>query len=115
MALGLIIGIIEPNARVEYAMYTANLDGLAQLQHAVRGLIEYVPCHGSVDIICNEEGRIHGLPVNIPANHFFETVDSYGILDAGQPLVGDIVIFGPTDADGNSTDVPDFVLKAFDL
>ena len=36
---------------------------LAQLQEAVGGYIELVHC-GDKQMVCNEDGKVHGLPIN---------------------------------------------------
>lgn len=52
---------------------------LEELQKLVGGFIEHVP--GSSPIAyCNEEGRLHGLPVNLCASRRFR-----------QELVGDVI------------------------
>lgn len=37
---------------------------LKNLQNIVGGLIEYIELEHNVDLICNEEGKILGLPLN---------------------------------------------------
>lgn len=75
---------------------------LEELQRLVGGWIEYVPIYtdeGEVglSLFCNEEGKIEGLPLNGRANHFFE-----GELHAGDQLVGDVVLMGPPDDEGET-------------
>jgi hypothetical protein len=58
---------------------------LKPLQEAVGGLIEVVPStHKGLSVVCNEEGKLIGLPINYKATvlHRFGT----------DPLCGDVVI-----------------------
>lgn len=60
-------------------------DQLKPLQEAVGGLIEVVPStQKGLSVVCNEEGKIIGLPINYKATilHRFGT----------DPLCGDVVI-----------------------
>ena len=57
---------------------------LDELQEAVGGLIEYVPCKGPLGFMyCNEEGKLKQLPVNIYATNMIEFNDI---------IVGDVVV-----------------------
>lgn len=83
--------------RVGYKGYFGSLQNtLEAKQKYVGGLIQVVTLNGVVDIICNEEGKVMGLPVN------------RAILDEdGKPvdiLVGDIVAVRH-DEEGNFTDI----------
>lgn len=76
---------------------------LEELQRLVGGFIEYVPVYDEeqkevgLSLFCNEEGKIDGLPVNLRATHYFGFA-----LQKGDVLVGDIVIMGPPDDDGET-------------
>ena len=54
--------IVEP----EKAPYVKEIsDDLESLQHEVSGYIQAVyPFDDNVAILCNEEGKLHGLPLN---------------------------------------------------
>lgn len=68
---------------------------LRDLQNAVGGLIEGVPMDDeSFTAFCNEEGKLEGLPVNHAATRFT------GI--RGDVLMGDVVIIGPPDDEGEN-------------
>jgi hypothetical protein len=57
---------------------------LDELQEAVGGYIEYVPCTGPLGFMyCNEEGKLKGLPANIHATNLIEFDDI---------IVGDVVL-----------------------
>lgn len=67
--------------RPDSGFYVTNVsDKLENLQKFVGGYIEIVQLYGDVAVICNEEGRIHGLPYNC-------TID-------GISFCGDILIVG---------------------
>lgn len=73
-------------------------DMLKTLQESVKGFIESVSFHteaGNFAVICNEEGRLMGLP--------------YNCIIEGVDFVGDIVIAG-IGAD-DFTDIPDGVVR----
>lgn len=53
--------VVEPN-KEPYQMKIENT--LENLQDVVKGLIEAVELEYNVDLICNEEGKIHNLPMN---------------------------------------------------
>ena len=58
---------------------------LKPLQKAVGGLIEVVPStHKGLSVICNEEGKLLGLPINYKAT----VLHRFG----ADPLCGDVVI-----------------------
>lgn len=82
-------------------------DGYTQLHNAVGGYIEMVPLMGEVTIVVNEEGKIRRLPFNQVATSVWETF--YGRTDV---MVGDAVLVGPADDDGEPTDVPDHVVES---
>ena len=69
---------------------------LSALQKAVGGYIEIVPAFGGAVVVCNEEGRLMGLPYNCHV--------------CGISYVGTILITG---TDGEElADVPEDVLTA---
>ena len=59
--------LIEPNAEPR----AVEIDGsLASMQSLVGGLIEaFYPFEDSVALICNDEGKLAGLPQNRPLKH----------------------------------------------
>ena len=62
------------------------------IQDVVLGYMEGVPVPGSsAYMIVNEEGRLNGLPPNPRASAL-----------AGQPIVGPVVLTGPSDKEGES-------------
>ena len=63
---------------------------LRTLQEEVGGYIEIYPINDYTLIVCNEEGRLRGLPYNVTIS--------------GVPFVGNILIVGADDDD--FTDVP---------
>lgn len=66
---------------------------LATLQEVVGGYIEIAPTPGAPFVmLVNEEGKLHGLPLNVLAN---ELADQYR--DWNDPIVGNVVLVGPPD------------------
>lgn len=77
-------------------------NGLSFLQEAVGGWIESIPATDeSINAYCNEEGKFKGLPPNRIFNELWPVRSDI--------IVGDVVIFGPIDNEGDETDVPDTV------
>lgn len=69
------------------------------LGKAVGGWIEIAPTPGApFTMYVNEEGKINGLPFNARANRLANRYRTWE-----DPLVGDAVICGPADEDGNDT------------
>ena len=68
----------RPEEPVGHMTYVS--DNLENLQRIVKGPIETVYVREDLVIVCNEEGKIHGLPCNciIPNDY----------------LVGEIIVFG---------------------
>ena len=68
--------------------------GLEFLQGCVGGWVEVVAVTSGLDMWCNEEGRLVGLPVNRVASRLLQ---AFG---AGQLYVGPVVFTGGTDRHG---------------
>lgn len=92
-----------------------NLVGYQPLSDAIGGLIESVPASPEVTIWCNEEGKILNLNYNVVATNFWEVFDDYGCVAAGDVLVGTVVIQGPIDEEGETTDVDPEILRLLGL
>lgn len=74
-------------------------DELAQLQSLVGGYVEVLPL-GGLDMWCNDAGKLRLLPFNRVATALY----MFGSrnLDA---IVGDVVVTGPVDDEGESTSI----------
>ena len=72
---------------------------LKPLQEAVGGYIETLTIASDCCLICNEEGRLKGKPLNVRASQL------------GTLIVGDVLIVG-VDED-EFTDVPEAAIKLF--
>ena len=84
--------IVEPWKRPNAAEIPA---GLESLQKMVGGLIQAVyPFEDAVALICNDEGKLLGLPFNRPL--YDEDGEMYDI------LVGTFLVVGPTEDDFSS-------------
>jgi hypothetical protein len=75
---------------------------LDYLKGCVGGYIEYVrtDIDGAL-IVCDEEGALKTKPLNIRAT---------ALCNAYTPIVGDVVLVGAADEDGNETPVPESVV-----
>lgn len=76
----------------------ADFNNLDTLSEVVGGWIEFVYVDDGVHLYCNEEGKIHGLPINPEATRIS------GI--RGDFLCGDVIFLGETD-EGAEADVPE--------
>jgi hypothetical protein len=74
----------------------------------VEGWIEGVHLGQFGYMFINEEGKLHGLDSNTIATYLAK---QSGNLMKGDVIVGNAVIFGHTDDNGNSTSVPDFTIS----
>lgn len=103
--------IIHPDGEADLQKITGDLDTLSGI---VGGYIEaFSPMtdeHGAWRGYCNEEGKIEGLPMNIPATMFCAQL-GWGGYASGDFLVGSVVLLG-MDAAGNEADVPQQVIDA---
>jgi hypothetical protein len=77
------------------------VDGLKQMQQIVGGFIEQVPLTDGLVLICNEEGKINGLPVSWAA---------YIYDQAWEPISGDFFVCRTEGSDFASVKREDTVL-----
>jgi len=71
---------------------------LDNIRETVGGDIELVPnLHTKAIMYCNENGKISGLEPN-----FFVTNPDGTVMDC---IVGTVIMFGPSDGEGNETDL----------
>lgn len=70
---------------------------LSALQEAVGGLIEAVDLSDSLTMWVNEEGKLHGLPINALATILWEK--HFGFTDI---IVGDVIFTGGTGSEGET-------------
>lgn len=77
---------------------------LRSVQDHVGGYIQILPIGEDAVLICNEDGKVIGLPMNRRASI------RYGFR-IGDLLVGDVLITGAADADGDLTDISDTELQ----
>jgi len=109
-------GIAITAIQIAPGMVGTNIDpwegeGLHDLQAFVGGLIEAIPTDERVTLWVNEEGKYQGLPRNRVAENVWRLFDSYGCLASGDYIVGNMLITGPPDAFGRTTDVPEFLIE----
>lgn len=88
------------------------ISSLEDLQAAVGGLVQVVDTTiegHPVDIWLNEEGKLLGLRYNLVATYLWRP---YRGLDH---IVGDVVLTGGPDREGNRTDLPEVVFESFEI
>lgn len=79
---------------------------LEKLQKAVDGYVQAIDLSDTMSMWCNEEGKMMSLPHNPFGQAFWEKV--YGRTDY---IVGDIVLTGGTDKDGETMGLNDEQMK----
>jgi len=85
--------------KTDRACEVVEIDGLADMQAAVGGMIEAVPLDGVPgDVILNENGKFSGLTYNPLAT-------AIARLFPGDAIMGDVLVTGPVDAEGETTDL----------
>ena len=80
------------------------------LHDSVGGWIEAAPTDGSIAIFVNEDGKRAPLPFNPLGHALWAHVDRHRCIAAGDWMAGPCVVTGPVDANGDVTDVPEWVL-----
>ena len=88
--------VVEFNERTSYET----------LSKAVGGYIECVSMRNGLDMWCNEEGKLTGLPQNPTATAIWN--DSYGDTDV---IVGNVIFTFGVDEDGNTLGLSDEQIK----
>ena len=78
-------------------------NNLHEMQKIVGGHIELIPIAG-ISLYCNEEGKLEELP---PTACWINPDDGT-IIDV---LCGNLIVFGPSDQDGNETDATEKTLE----
>lgn len=89
-----------------------DIDGLKDMQTNVGGLIEVMDIdRPDATLICNEEGKVIGLPMNRRATLVLWThLTRWRGMDA---LMGDVLVVGRPDDEGDTTSVPDELVELF--
>jgi len=96
--------VIKTSGKIE----RMDMDSLQDLQKAVGGYIEAIGVDSDkygVTVYCNEEGRVHELPINMACCIWLSKNGMYPALET--PIHGDVVVIGECDDEGNDTDVPE--------
>jgi hypothetical protein len=79
------------------------------LQTAVGGLVEVIDITPEVSLWCNEEGKLEGLFTNAFATWFFQK--QYGAVDI---IVGDVVLAGGVDEEGDTLGLSDEQVRLYE-
>jgi hypothetical protein len=70
------------------------------ISESINGFFELVPnFHTKATLYCDEEGKLKNLPINFPLLN-----EDNSIVDV---VVGPVVMFGPTDEEGEETSLTD--------
>ena len=84
------------------------------ISDGVGGWIEAAPTDGTITIWVNEEGKLAPLPFNPLGHALWAYVDSYQCITVGDWMAGPCVVTGPTDDNGDTTDLPNWVLPTLE-
>ncbi|MDQ0868988.1 hypothetical protein QFZ70_001461 [Arthrobacter sp. V1I9] len=90
-------------------LYKVAINGLSSMQEAVGGYVQFIdlgPLHASM--VMNEEGKLQKLPINRRATLMFWLL--FPSVRHNDVIVGDAILVGLPDKDGNTTDVPQEVV-----
>lgn len=99
--------VIEPDGSTR-TLEMEQTESLRALQEAVGGYIERVSsADETVDLWCNEEGKLEGLPFNWPATALL--YDLNPAFRGQDVLCGAVVVTGGSDGKGESLSIPDGV------
>lgn len=86
--------------------HVTEFDGeLRELQAAVGGYIEAIPSTDDVTMWINEEGKLHGLPVNRLAMDVWIRFDVFRCMIGGDWIAGSCVVTGGPTPAGNTRDL----------
>lgn len=77
-------------------------NSLETLQQAVEGLVQAIDIAEDLTMWCNEEGKMINLPHNPYGQAFWETAFPISEFGRTDYIVGDIVLTGGTDAEGET-------------
>lgn len=80
----------------------------SQINATVGGWIEGLSLNGAGYMYVNEEGKLRQMPVNNIATEIVINCYNGKFNDF---IVGDVVVFGPNDLEGNDTEVLDSLIK----
>jgi hypothetical protein len=108
----LVIHAIQIPVDEERPLYKVAIDGLSAMQAAVGGYIEFIDLGPlTASLIVNEEGKLEKRPINRRATLLFWLL--FPSMRHCDVIVGDVLIVGHADSQGNTTDAPDEVVKLF--
>lgn len=99
--------------KTDGTMTVRQLDTYDDINKALGGYIEAVRFGRFGTAYVNEEGKLLGLPRNEIATQLCFRFNVGLALD--DFIVGDFVIFGPENEDGEDTDVPQILIEALSL
>lgn len=100
--------VIQPDAT--YRAQTLAQD-IRTLQEIVGGYVQAVTTTHAT-LLMNEEGKIHGLPINQMATYLWWKLQPE--MEAHDSLSGTVIVTGLADSDGDITEVPQAVLDLYE-
>lgn len=97
--------ILEPDGEFSEIQIDNSLQTLWRI---VGGYVERLPLRGDADMFFNEDGARLTLPPNPTAQLLSKNHGKYPV---NGTIVGTVLILGGVDSQGNSANVPDWVLE----
>jgi len=88
---------INTEGEVKEVQLSNGDDNLAQLQEAVGGLVQAIDLTPNLTLWCNEEGKLHNLPINFSATLLWEKY--FGQTDV---ILGNVILTGGTGKEGET-------------
>ncbi|WP_427008262.1 DUF3846 domain-containing protein [Pseudarthrobacter sp. H2] len=105
-----VIHAIQIPAEEERPLYKVAIENLEGMQAAVGGYIEFVDLDTfNASMVVNEEGKLEKRPINRRATLMFWLL--YPKMSNRDAIVGDVLIVGHPDKNGNTTDAPGEVVE----
>lgn len=98
MAYPITVVVVPVTGDIHTTTTNSADESLDTLQRIVGGYIEVFDTADGNCAVINEEGKLHGLPLNSRATHALK-----GNLFSGDYISGDLALIGPPTDDGEST------------
>jgi hypothetical protein len=106
----LVIHAIQIPADEDWPLYKVAIEGLAGMQAAVGGYIEIIDLGPlTASLVVNEEGKLEQRNINRRATLLFWLL--FPSVRHRDVIVGDVLVVGHPDSDGNTTDAPKEVVE----
>jgi hypothetical protein len=107
-----VVHAIQIPVEEDRPLYKVTLEDLSGMQAAVGGYIEVIDLGPlTASLIINEEGKLERRPINRRATLLFWLL--FPSVRHRDVIVGDVLIVGHPDNQGNTTDAPENVVELF--